>query len=290
MGESPDRVHWVGAPGLDRLYELIHERRHFRSVSRSTARAVLAARNHRPVSADESCERPFALIVQHPCGRSARQEFDAMTAILNAVDGIGLRRVVIYPNSDRGHSGILDAIKCHKLSQSAETHVVRSLARDDYLRLLLDARVLMGNSSSGIIEAPAAGTPVVNVGGRQAGRLRGGPCVVDAEENERSIRSALRKALAMHPRRGGRTPYGDGQAGRRIAEHVAEVPLDDRLRRKHPLPTRIMPPRKARDRSRRAGIDPRHLISRPTPATRRPSGLERNVRLRAWTCFSALLG
>jgi UDP-hydrolysing UDP-N-acetyl-D-glucosamine 2-epimerase len=209
MGESPEHVHCVGAPGLDRLREIITEMR--------------ARNGHSGV----------ALVVQHAYGRSAAVEERVASTILGAVAEAGLRRWIIYPNSDRGHRGVLRAIERHVArSPARETRVFRSLRRDDYLRAMLQADVLIGNSSSGLIEAPLAGTPTVNVGPRQAGRQPGGPTIVQTTESPTAIRTGLRSALRKHPRRGGRNVYGDGRAGPRIAKILAELRLTTALVRK----------------------------------------------------------
>ena len=208
MGEDPERVKWVGAPGLDRLREI--------------------ARDHRRTAR----ERKHALIIQHPCGRPAEQERKVMNAILRAVEVEGLARTIIYPNTDRGHAGIIAAIEAHRRGKPADVvRVDRSLRRDDYLAALIDADVLVGNSSSGVIEAPTAGTPSINVGARQRGRQAGGRSVVDADESIGSIRAALRASLGGPRQRGG-TVYGAGCAGPRIAEELASVPLNPSFLRK----------------------------------------------------------
>ena len=209
LGESPDRVHWVGAPGLDRLRTLIKQA-------------------HKPAKRTDG-----ALIVQHPSGRSAEREYRVMRNILRTVEEAGLERTIIYPNSDRGHQGVIAAIEEHrKRFTSGDVRIVRSLDRDAYLRTLLNAKVLVGNSSGGIIESATAGTPAVNVGSRQQGRERSGRSVIDADESLGSIRSALATALKKRPITGGRSVYGDGGAGARIAQHLAAMPLDDAFRRK----------------------------------------------------------
>jgi len=234
MGESPERVHWVGAPGLDRLVELVREG--------ILAPAVLAAaevgarrdsRTSEVRTGGKPPVAPKALIVQHPCGRAAVVERRVMKAILGAVRELGLSATCIYPNSDRGHSGIVEAIETHRRRVGKDCfRVVRSLDHDTYLRLLIDADVLVGNSSSGIIEAATAGTPAVNVGRRQRGREVSGKSVIHAEESVASLRKALTKALRMRPITGRRSVYGGGSAGRRIAELLAAVPLGDAYRRK----------------------------------------------------------
>lgn len=201
LGESPARVHVVGAVGLDRLRELLA--------------------SDRP-SAGKSGQ---ALVVYHAWGRPPAVEAQTMNAVLRGVASVGLRRLIVYPNTDRGHRGVLQAIDRHRrVCGPREVQVVRSLPRDEYLRALLRANVLVGNSSSGIIEAPLAGTPSVNVGPRQAGRQPGGPSVLQVNETYTAIRAGLRAALGKRPRPGRRTIYGDGRAGQRIARVLAELP------------------------------------------------------------------
>ncbi len=210
LGERPDFVHVVGAPGLDDLYAIAHD----------TSAAPRPRRD--------------ALVIQHAYGRPPAAEQRVMTSILRAVRHCGLSAVAVYPNSDRGHTGIVQALRaraCHPNGRPT-LRVVKSLDRDRFLRMLINARVLIGNSSSGIIEAPAVGTPVVNVGPRQAGRLRARAAVLDARETFADIRQNLQNALQQRPKNMPSTPYGDGSAGRRIARIIASTPLTSVLRRK----------------------------------------------------------
>jgi UDP-hydrolysing UDP-N-acetyl-D-glucosamine 2-epimerase len=237
MGEDPARVHVVGAPGLDQLRELLERGTADRlggvGVSPATLRGLLERRTADREVGRYSSDTPVALIVYHARGRPAAVEAQTMSALLRAVASLGLRRLVLYPNTDRGHRGVLEAIERHR-RQSArqDVQVVPSLPRADYLRALIGATVLVGNSSSGIIEAPLAGTPSVNVGPRQAGRQRGGRSVIDCDESEASIRRALRRALQIGHRSRRRTAYGDGRSGARIAEVLAGLPLSPEFGRK----------------------------------------------------------
>ena len=156
-----------------------------------------------------------------------------MENILRAVDANGLDVVCIYPNSDRGHSGIVAAIEAHRNRAAPDRfRVFRSLDQDSFLRLLMGADVLVGNSSSGMIEAATAGTPVVNVGDRQKGRECDTRFVVQTGESQPAVRAAIRKALTRRPVMGQPGVYGDGRAGRRIAAVLARIPLTDAFRRK----------------------------------------------------------
>ncbi|MEW6250365.1 MAG: UDP-N-acetylglucosamine 2-epimerase [Planctomycetota bacterium] len=222
MGEDRARVHVVGAPGLDRLRVLL----------RCWGRRPCTKRCSTNPVCESSDPRPFALVVQHAYGRPARVEQQVTGRVLNAVRAAGLRRVIVYPNSDRGNSGVIAALEQHAArSRDGAVAVARSLPRDDYLRALIAARVLIGNSSSGIIEAPLAGTPSINVGDRQAGREPGGRSVIHVGERKGEIERGLARALRMRVRPG-RTVYGDGQAGARIAAVLAEVPLSPAFKRK----------------------------------------------------------
>jgi UDP-N-acetylglucosamine 2-epimerase len=156
-----------------------------------------------------------------------------MKMILEAVRRAGLGATIVYPNSDRGHTGIIEAIEAErKRAPRGSLEVVRSLPRETYLRRLIEADVVIGNSSSGIIEAGTAGTPAVNVGPRQHGRQPSGRLAIHTDESPEAIREALGRAFRQRPITGAATVYGDGSAGKRIAEVLARVPLDDALRRK----------------------------------------------------------
>ncbi len=209
MGEESRRVYCVGAPGLDQLREMV--------------------RNSMP---EETLPRT-ALIVQHPIGRSKREERKTALMVLESAASAGLQRVIIYPNTDRGHLGVIDAIDTHrKRSSNGDVQVFRSLDRDSYLKALIDAKVLVGNSSSGIIEAGMAGTPSVNVGSRQAGREVSGPSVIHTQETPSSISRAITRALRKRPIRGKSGAYGTKPVGPKIAAILAKIPLHDSFRRK----------------------------------------------------------
>lgn len=238
MGEDAARIHVVGAPGLDRMRELIAkergaELRIAKSEKRIAEKGRQAACFVRRVSPSTvSNHRPFALFVQHAYGRPAAVEQRVADQVLRAVRAAGLRRVVIYPNSDRGHSGVIRAIERHAgRARPGEVELHRSLPRDEFLRLLLAAEVLVGNSSAGLIEAPFAGTPCVNVGQRQAGRLAGGAGVVHCGESLRAVREAIAKALRLRARlrRGAARVYGVEPAGARIAELLARTAITAEL-------------------------------------------------------------
>ena len=145
MGEQGWRIHRVGSPGIDGIVE----------------RAGGIARTSR---------EPFGLIVLHPAEANERKEFAHADMIYRVARDVFPKLVVIYPNNDPGSAGILRCWKAYAGDANAAFHA--NVSRDIFLGLLRDAAVLIGNSSSGIIEAASFGTPVVDIGPRQEGRER----------------------------------------------------------------------------------------------------------------------
>jgi UDP-hydrolysing UDP-N-acetyl-D-glucosamine 2-epimerase len=211
MGEEPWRVNVSGAPALDALV------------------------GFQPLSGDELAARgvrlrgPTLLVTYHPVTRvpdGAREELDAL---LEAITGSGLDAVFTFPNADSGHGEIVSRLD--SLPEDGRFTVVPNLGSDAYFTVMSRASAMVGNSSSGIIEAASFRLPVVDVGIRQRGRMRPAN-VVGAAGDLGSIEAAIERALDPAFRRtleGLINPYGDGHAGERIAEVVGTVPLDERL-------------------------------------------------------------
>jgi UDP-hydrolysing UDP-N-acetyl-D-glucosamine 2-epimerase len=188
MGELPEHVYNTGSPAIDAL------------------RGVVPA-----------ADGPEVIVMQHPIGASDDDEYKWMSATLKAT--ANHRRLIMSPNHDPGRSGIVRAIAEH--GESATGHLPRAA----FLAQLAGARVLVGNSSAGLIEAAALRTACVNLGPRQAGRQRP-RSVIDAHYGVASTRQALRDALALDTTTI-RHPYGDGHAGQRIADLLGSIGLDD---------------------------------------------------------------
>jgi UDP-hydrolysing UDP-N-acetyl-D-glucosamine 2-epimerase len=216
MGEEPWRIHACGAPGLDR----------FLTVS-PLSRADLAAR------LDLTFERPVLVVTYHPetLGPDTGGHVDALLEALERVDA---ELVITYPGADTGSFAILDQLGAFAARRPRERRLVSSLGDDVYCALLREADAMVGNSSSGLIEAPSFGLPVVNVGARQRGRVRA-PHVIDVGYDRDAIGAAIVRALDRGFRAslaGIANPYGDGRAAPRIAAVLRDVELGPRLLRK----------------------------------------------------------
>jgi GDP/UDP-N,N'-diacetylbacillosamine 2-epimerase (hydrolysing) len=215
QGEQPFRIYQTGSPALDGM----------RNISCDDP-VVLSDHAGFDVCND------FMVVLQHPAGGSVAQERRWMTQTLLACAHTGLKLLVLYPNSDPGFSGIIESST--KFCRRKDCALVRNVPRSVYLGLLRRCRVLVGNSSSGIIEASFLGVPCVNVGPRQAGRDRTGN-VIDVRYGVAPVTDGLRRAMNSRRRIRPSRYYGDGRAGPRIADVLNRVTLDRRLRQKRLL-------------------------------------------------------
>jgi UDP-hydrolysing UDP-N-acetyl-D-glucosamine 2-epimerase len=212
MGEEPWRVHVTGAPALDGLVG-------FEPLSD----AALAAHGVR-------LRGPTLLVTYHPVTLAPEQTGAELDAVLEAVAESGLDAVFTFPNADAGHGRIVTRLESLRGTNGRFT-LVPNLGTDAYLTMMSRAAAMVGNSSSGIVEAASFRLPVVDVGIRQRGRVRP-PNVIGAGGDAGSIRAAIERAVDPAFRRSLDdlvNPYGDGHAGERIAEVLATIPLDERL-------------------------------------------------------------
>lgn len=214
LGEDPATVFVTGCPSVDLAARVLAEgTNHFDPL------AQYGGVGH-PIDVGAG----YLVVMQHPVTTEYQDALPQIQETLAAVQELGCPTFWFWPNVDAGSDRISKGIRHFR-----ETHDVpfiyffKNLAPEDFLRLLIGARCLIGNSSVGIRESAFLGAPVVNVGNRQAGRERG-PNVMDVGYDRQAIVVAVRQHLAN-----GRYPssalYGDGHAGERIANLLADVPL-----------------------------------------------------------------
>ena len=220
MGEVPRRVHHAGAPSLDHL-----------GRSNLLDRTALESRLGIVLTP------PTLLAAWHPVTilRETNAEADALFDALSQAPG---QLVFVYPNSDAGSHALIERAKALAVARP-QTHIFVNLDAVTYWSLLGQVNAMIGNSSSGIMEAASFALPAVNVGMRQQGR----ECarnVIDAPAETAAIVAAVAKALSPEFRnslRGMENPYGDGTAAQTIARVLTNVPLDGLLiKQPTPLP------------------------------------------------------
>ena len=217
MGEEPWRVHNVGAPGLDRIV-----------ANKRLPKDELSAR------VELDLGRDTLLATYHPVTLELRDLDTQVDFFLAALERSGYQVVVTYPNSDVGSSVIIE--KYHKFSEQypGRVRLLKNAGTELYLNLMATVSAMVGNSSSGIVEAPSFRLPVVNIGTRQQGKVRA-TNVIDVGYSTEEIVAGIRLATSEEFSRsldGLTNPYGDGRSGRRIVDVLRTIPLDDRLIRK----------------------------------------------------------
>ena len=132
------------------------------------------------------------------------------------------------PNADTGSRTIINALKDYAQRHPDNARLFSSLGQKRYLSLLKYADIMLGNSSSGIIEAPSFRLPVVNIGDRQKGRLRAENIIDVLECKKDKIVNAIRRAVSKEFRdslRNLKNPYGSGDASKRIVDVLRKIPL-----------------------------------------------------------------
>ena len=214
MGEDRERIRVVGAPGIDGI-----------------RRDALSSRGVREAIELDLNEDDFAVLLLHPTNHDdpleatrARMLLDATRASFNG------HIIALMPNSDPGSMGIRRVLKA-AAARRGQIRLLDHAERPMFLGMMRDCTTLIGNSSSGVIEAGSFGTPVLDVGPRQQGRERG-PNVRHVEWNLPALCAAIRKTLRQRRTRPADNPYERGGAGRRIAAALAMMKIDADLRRK----------------------------------------------------------
>jgi UDP-hydrolysing UDP-N-acetyl-D-glucosamine 2-epimerase len=212
MGEEASRVHHAGAPSLDHL-------------TRSTLldRPALEARLGLTLTTTA------ILAAWHPVTifKDTNAEADAFFAALSQTPG---QLLFVYPNADAGSLALIERTKALAETRQ-QTHIFVNLDPVTYWSLLGNVAAMIGNSSSGIMEAASFALPTVNVGIRQQGRERA-PNVLDAPAETAAILAAIQRTLSPEFRKllpGMENPYGDGTAAKTIARVLTTIPLDGLL-------------------------------------------------------------
>ncbi len=211
LGEDPASIHVSGALSADNIRRM-------------------------PVLEREELESRFGLsldpapllVTYHPETTRLETVEEDVEALLGALEESGLPVVLTSANADA--AGRLVNERLARFTAAAPGRwLVPSFGSLAYFSMMRQAAAMVGNTSSGIIEAPGLGVPVVNIGDRQAGRVRG-ENVADCGRSREEIAAALRLALSADFQaraRAGKNPYGDGMAAQRIADVLQSIRLDE---------------------------------------------------------------
>lgn len=213
MGEEPWRIHRVGALGLDVVLN-----------QKSLSKKELTTRLH------INPQEPTIVCIFHPVHLEKETSGLQMREILEAIKELKIQTVIIYPNNDAGSQDIIAEI--HKNRNLPFARIFPTLPHNEYVSLLKHADLLIGNSSSGIIETPSVGLPVINIGSRNVGREHADNVIfVDADKGQiiRAIRKSLYDSAFRKKVKDCKNPYGDGKAADRIVKILSEMPIEKKL-------------------------------------------------------------
>ncbi|MBU1630168.1 UDP-N-acetylglucosamine 2-epimerase (hydrolyzing) [Patescibacteria group bacterium] len=213
LGEEEWRIHLVGAPALD---VILHEK--------------LPTREELFRDLGLNLDDRVILVTQHPVSEDTDGAGDQMNETFEAVKSFDLSVVVTYPNADTGSRAMVEVIERERQNQKFK--IFKNLSYRNFLALEREAVVWVGNSSGAMIESASFGTPVVNIGGRQAGRVRS-VNVIDVPYEREQITRAIERSLNDLDYRATLknivNPWGDGKTGERVANILANLEISQRL-------------------------------------------------------------
>jgi len=210
LGENPNRVKNVGAIGLDHLKR-----------SKMLTLAQISD------SLKFELSQPYFLVTYHPVTLAQEDPETTFNALLDSLDCFPKHQIIItYPNADNGGRKIIPMIESYAKQNAKRVLAIKSLGQQRYLSTVKYADVVIGNSSSGIIEVPSFDVPTVDIGMRQHGRLSA-KSVLHCHPDKEPITSAISDALNRSYKEKGETivnPYGCGDASGKIISMIKSLP------------------------------------------------------------------
>lgn len=212
LGESPDRVFNVGDPGLDNI-------RAMPFLGREELGSLLGF----------DALKPYFLVTYHPTTTGTSDMSLAIEELFHALDELpGFGIVLTKGNADAGGRVLNALIDTYAATNPGRVVALSSLGQLKYLSAMKYCAAVVGNSSSGIVEAPAMGVPTVNIGARQLGRLKANS-VIDCDEDRASVNTALRRAVSPDFRAISaqkQSLYGDCNASAAILSWLRNLDID----------------------------------------------------------------
>jgi GDP/UDP-N,N'-diacetylbacillosamine 2-epimerase (hydrolysing) len=215
LGEQKFRVHNVGNPGLDRMINV---------------KKLSISQLSKNLNFDILKDEPYIILIQHSLSSEVSKAYQQMKTTLDAIKSMKIKTIISFPNSDAGGVEIIKAI--NEFRSLPFIYTAKNIPRLEFVNLMRNAACLVGNSSSGILEAPLLKLPVVNVGNRQKGRLHSSN-VQFVPHNKNKIIKAIHKAIYDKTYKRDvnncSNPYGNGRSSYKIAQIIASTKIDDKL-------------------------------------------------------------
>ena len=212
LGEQEFRIKTVGSPQLDDL--------HF--ISKKNQTEIFNKLNIKK-------SEKYILVVYHGVTEEYNNIEKYYKIVLDSLDTFNMTKIWILPNNDAGSSIIKNNIIKNRKNN---TLIFDNLDRNKYLHILQNASCIVGNSSSGLIEAPTFKIPCVNIGRRQNKRLKAFNVIDVMDYNKKKLILSIKKALSSEFRAGLRNlknPYGDGDSSEKIVKYLLNTKIDEKL-------------------------------------------------------------
>ena len=219
MGENPDNVFCYGAPGLDNISNLdLYKKEDLANELRISPDKDLGVVTFHPATLEDN---------------TAEAQIDELLLALKDITDIYW--IFTMPNADTGGKVIMQRIADFLSDNPEAGKSFSSLGQIRYLSLLKHAVVMVGNSSSGLIEAPSFELPVVNIGDRQKGRVRAKNVIDLAKCRKKGVEAAVKKALSNRFNNSLQklaNPYGKAGVSKKIVKKITSIPLGESLIKK----------------------------------------------------------
>jgi GDP/UDP-N,N'-diacetylbacillosamine 2-epimerase (hydrolysing) len=215
LGEDEFRINVVGNPALDK----------FLSTEKISSDEIYKFFKLDP-------KENYAVLIQHSIITEINEQPIHIRETLDALVEKNIFTFINYPNSDAGSSSIIEAYEEYSIKYPNNFYLFKNLERTIYINLLRNAHFLIGNSSSGLLEAPSLGLAAINVGTRQRDRIHG-KNMIFVSNSKKEILQAItkietdtefRKELNLKI-----NPYGNGKSGQKVVEILKSIKLDSRL-------------------------------------------------------------
>ena len=213
LGEQPDRVFNTGAPGIDSIKKL-----------------PLIARENLSEAINFNLDKPYFVVTYHPVTLESGGGARSLECLLTVLDQYPEHQLIIsYPNADTDGRRLIKILDEYQSLNPERVFLVRSLGQLRYLSVVKHCVAVLGNSSSGLIEAPTFGVPTLNIGDRQKGRLCG-DTVINCGESKHEISKGIEKIMDSEFQKCCRSsinPYGVGDSSEKIVEKILSYPLNN---------------------------------------------------------------
>ncbi len=210
MGENPSYVFLTGSPNIDEIKQ-----------NKISTKKDLLKKYHINFTGDE------ILLVFHPVTTQPQMIYKQIKNILDIIVELHKTTIAIAPNSDAGNKIIFNELKNFAKNHSF-IHLYKTVPRNDFLGILNNAGMLIGNSSAGMIEASYFTIPVINLGIRQEGREHGTNVINIKNIEKIPIKDAMMKILE-HKKQKPNNIYGNGNASKKIVAYLQKIKIDEKL-------------------------------------------------------------